>query len=302
MLPQVHFQNQYTLAYYHFKNNLTNLNDLFWFSECQNIAAKKIFHSHGSDAIIVNILGVSSEDSRRYPSCIEDYHVIKKNYEKWIKCNVIVSLSACFEVYLKSILTLSFKFDPGILLGLQGQVDGFKTIKSKNSMIDKLSELNIERATRGEWPARVSEIHKVLPNVAAHFSSEKIQYLEFIRKYRNSVSHAFDIDLEHMNYSSSFDSIRLKGVSLDRLKLILKNVIELAKNIDTSIHGYEISVFEYLLFIQHKFSKEFISDATLSPTKQIELRKRIGNMIGDPILGKKATNQILNFYNSYCSS
>lgn len=300
MLPNVRFRLPYTLAHYNFKNKLTNLNDLFWFSECQKITAKKFLHAHGKDDIITQILGVSNENSRRYPRRIEEYDSISKNHEKWIKSNLIVCLSACFEVYLKSILTLSFKFDPGILIGAQGHIDGFKLMCEENSTINKLIEISIEKATRGDWSSRVSEMRRILPTVADQFLPPIISELEFIRKYRNSISHAFDVDLEYMSYSASINSIPLRSVSIDRIKLILKNVIDLAKNIDSIVYRYELVIFEYLLYLQHEFSGKYISDAALLPTRQIELRKKVGFKLGHPILGKAATEEMLIFYKDFC--
>ena len=289
-----------TMAYSYFKDNITSLNDLFWFSECQSVVAKKIFSKHLAEEKIVEILGVRSEDSRRYPPLLSDYNNTNYEFSRWIKFNVIVSLSSCFEIYLKTIFSLLLKYNPGITIGIRNAVSGYKFINKNLTDFNDIIHSHVEKMTKGTWSSRVCNITKIYPELICVFSDSVISDLEFIRKYRNSVSHAFGLDLETYDYSSSSEGRTLSGISLQRLKKLLGVIADTAQGIDNTIRDNDLLLFELFLFLKNEVTSEELSTAHLQPHVQKKIRQIIGKKIGHPILSKRELNTVLQFYSSQC--
>lgn len=297
-MPQIKLP--YTMAFSYFKDNITTLNDLFWFSECQSVTAKKLFSKHLPEEKVVEILGVRSDDSRRYPPLLSDYSNINYEFSRWIKFNVIVSLSSCFEIYLKTIFTLLLKYNPGMTIGIRNAIPGHKFINVNLTDFNEIIHNFVERMTKGTWSSRVSNITKTFPELCIAFPDSVISDLEFIRKYRNSVSHAFGLDLETYDYSAISKGITLKGISLQRLKKLLGIIADTAQTIDSNIRNNDLLLFEFLLFLKNEFTPAELSDAHLQPHIQKRIRQVIGQKIGHPILSKEQLIKVLKFYSNHC--
>lgn len=122
-----------------------------------------------------------------------DYVAHLKQFDN-TRLNTLVSVSAYFETYLSSVVSLAIESDLGLLYEIPKKIDGISVLKHNNnnnySFFDKSKSI-----TKGTWAQRISnfkKIFKVVPQELIDAESD----LEKMRHLRNNMAHAFGRGME----------------------------------------------------------------------------------------------------------
>lgn len=246
--------DDYTYVFRLFSKHHEYMNSLYWASvpassfvigthkrELQ-INAKKTTHE---------ILKISDKniDSIRVTKSSEDYVKHLKEFDNWTRLNVLVSISAYFETYLSSVVSLAIESDLGLIYSIPKKIDGISILKHKNdneySFFDKS-----ESITKGTWAQRISAYKKLFANVPQaliDFESD----LEKMRNIRNNVAHAFGRGIEESRARNNRNIQSIERISIERLKKYMCIIRKVAKEIDKQLLSNHIGEYE-LIYFYHK--------------------------------------------------
>jgi hypothetical protein len=178
-----------------------------------------------------------------------------------------MALASYLEMYTRTIVTLAFESDPGILIGAIGKVDGVVLLKSHSvySQADAATPL-----VKGDWPSRIRNYGKLFGSIPTSLSASAPE-LEKLRRFRNGVGHAFGRDLYAVGTLVELAPAPLQRLSEDRLKKWMGVTETAAKAIEKHLVHNHIGAYE-LVRLYHDWPKRstlFTSDQPRSLKREI---------------------------------
>jgi hypothetical protein len=292
-----------TFAYLLFRRDLTELNTFCWHGHGVVNHAQKLLAHLPFNAEVKTALDYGKDPGRRSDSLVQDVRGDFKDVANWIRLARVVFTASILELFVRRIVTLALRSDPGLLISQPRIVDGVALLKNRNE--PDVRE-RVQNCTEGTWSAREHGIHQVFGvRVAAVFDS--LKELQALQDTRNSIAHDFArkakmkdfwyIDPEQANPQS------VTRISVERLQQLLRTVGAVAAEIERSAIGH-VGSFELFLFWQ-KFLDERTKPKTVVIKRYLALYNEGGfakllstynhNISGEP-LGRIYCRDLLTHY------
>ena len=172
----------------------------------------------------------------------------------WTRLNFAMSLSAIFETYLATIVSLSIESDPGLLINAPHSVDGTLFLRQGGFSRDKYDEF-VVGVTKGTWTSRISAFQKLF-GVTLNCWQNNISILEQLRTKRNSIGHAYGRDISKSRQFMITEKLPIEGISDKSLMAFFDAVYKVAKNTDNYLLKTHIGEYQFILayhsFLQTK--------------------------------------------------
>lgn len=193
------------------------------------------------------------KNAMRVTESSEDYVKYLKEFNNWTRLNTLVSVTAYFETYLSSVVSLSIESDLGILYSIPQRIDGISVLKHNNgneySFFDKSAMI-----TKGTWSQRIGSFKKLfqtVPQILVDSESD----LEKMRNIRNNVAHAFGRGIEESRSRDNIDIRPVERLSIERLQKYMNIIRKVAKEIDKQLLNNHIGEYEIIYFYHKRIIK-----------------------------------------------
>lgn len=224
---------------------------------------------------------------------LKDWSNSFNQFDNWVNLNTIMAISANFETYFASVISLSLQSNPGVLFGVSKMIDGVSILKNgKSSKLD--FESQITSCTKGDWSSRISAFEKIygfVPDIL----TRNISSLEQIRKLRNKVGHSFGRDIEEARDHTIKKIIPTENISRERTLKYQKLLWSTAKSIDVYLLENHIGTFQALNFYHLHFG-EMRKDVHPS-IRAVDIKKKAGRT-GVQSANKQFYKDLVNYYES----
>lgn len=242
------------------------------------------------DSMPSDFLPLSIKKSKLF----EDLKTWSKHFNEfgnWTNLNILMAISSNFETYLDSILSLAIQSDPGVIFGSSKSVDGVFLLKYGNYKNINIKEI-VTNCVKGDWNSRWCNIKRIFPNIPNTIET-KIKELEFIRKLRNDIGHAFGRDIEESRefvLKQILPSARLSTTRASQLKYMVWGI---AKEIDVYLLNNHIGEFQF--FNMYHAMYPSLNKKVHINQRAMEFKKKIGNNKVSPT-SKEICKQIVSYY------
>ena len=214
-----------------------------------------------------------------------------KQFDNWVNLNVIMSISANFETYLASVISLALKSNPGIIFGASKMVDGITILK--NGAPTKLNfEEEVIKCTKGDWSSRIASFEKIFGE-APELLTKNVSSLEQIRKLRNKVGHSFGRDIEEAREHAIKKVIPTETISRTRTLKYQSLLWSIAKSVDIFLLENHIGTYQALNFY-HTLYQEMRKDVHPS-IRAVKLKTEVGRTGVQPA-DKVFYKSLVNYY------
>ena len=223
---------------------------------------------------------------------LEEWSNAYKQFHKWNNLNSLMAISANFETYISTVITLALESDPGVLFQSSKSIDGIEILKNggrKNIFIGDL----ITSITKGDWNARISAFKKIFGNIPPVLDVKRGE-LEKVRVLRNNIGHAFGRDINESRNHEVKKILKMENLSDTVLKKYQQIIWDTAKDIDKYLLKNHIGEFQAIAFY-HRIFNEMDKQAH-SSIRAVALKKKLGKF-GD-VSGKEFCKGLVTYYES----
>jgi len=224
---------------------------------------------------------------------LQDWSDSYKNFDNWVNLNTIMSISANFETYIASIISLALKSNPGIILGATKMIDGVSILK--NGTPTKLNfDDQITLCTKGDWNSRINAFDKIFGEVPEILKT-KVSSLERIRKLRNNVGHAFGRDISTARDHAIKKTIPTETISRDKTLEYQKLLWSIAKSLDIFLVENHIGTFQALNFYNSILPN---MPKNMHPNNRASILKNKVGRTGVQPVSKQFYKDLITYYDS----
>jgi hypothetical protein len=191
--------------------------------------------------------------------------------------------------------------DPGLLIGYSGVADGVGLLRRGTDME---TSAVVERCTKGQWPARRSELAHVFGKVPPELD-QNVGRLDQLREIRNGVGHGFGRDLRTLPLPALGVQPEMVRVSEKELKVWLGLTVEIARALDRDIGMRHVGEYETILHY-HKWQGRFANPKNRAGkdrlrTEERSYNKALGRLYGRPP-GLAFCTSLIRFYKQFPKS
>jgi hypothetical protein len=276
----------YSVTYSQFKRTLTFINDLYWTSIPQKILSHRFAKDYGADESTSSALGISGENTHRYPSTIQKFEQCSKELERWIRLNTIIGIASNLEKFFTSVLRIRFLHNPALILGNPSLISGFSSLYKTNATLnDKITKL-VDKIMVGTWDQRANQIKSYFTELDSFFTGDIISQLDEIRIRRNDVAHRLGVSVDINKYVQVDLTFQFIGFSQKNLQKYLNISQKIASHVDSLLMGEELKRFEFLIFLKENFEPEMLRRALVDGSIFRLLKKDINAFFYGTIIGK----------------
>ena len=237
----------YSLAYYLFRQDLRSLNSFTWHTQGTINNAEYMLHKIGESEQIKPILNYGHDPGNRSDTIVRDARVHFKDAENWTRLATVILTASALELFVRRLVSLSLRSDPGLLISNPRAVEGVTTLKKGTGL--ELSE-HVKSCSEGTWSNRAAGVSKILGE-PIDILDDNVRNLQFIQDLRNSIAHEFGrkSDLKDIWYIDPklAEITPISRLSSDKLQNLLRVVGEVALEIENKFSGH-IGSFEMILF------------------------------------------------------
>lgn len=290
----------YTFAFALFRKHFTEINQVYWsFIPASNTIisnAKKALKNDDADPKTFFL--IPDEDDRRIANTFGEWKNHYKEFSNYTRLNMVMLLSACFETYLRTVVSNAFESKPGVIIMCKDSVDGLFLLKNKpgygdiNNKNYQFSE-EVDEICRGDWEKRFAAFEKYFGTPPANVLL-KISELNELRIVRNNIGHYIGRTRSDYSAPSFFLPISATRVSHNRVIKYFKLIDTVAKEIDDYLRINYIGSYDVIKYYFHQVSQGNFSD--IKPgVKAREFQRLLGNE-GFPPVGNAYYRNII----SYC--
>lgn len=301
IMPEVRWTTPFphSFAYKLFEQHFTELNKMYWANvPASNTIEKEAmtFHSSGGDTLTDFFL-IPDKDDHRLASNFNEWKINYREFLNFTRLNMVLSLCSCFEIYLRSIISLAIESKPGVILGNKDVVDGAKLLKTNKTYCIYNENTypfykHVDSVCRGDWFSRLFA-YKNLFGTAPFDINNTVTELDALRKLRNNIAHYYGREKSKYETPIILRSESATRVTHDRLIKFLKLIYTTAKTIDQHLYLEFIGSYEVLkYYITHQSPKivDFSSGA-----KAKWLQKHLGHEGAHPV-GTDYYKELLCYY------
>lgn len=245
---------QHSFAYSLFEQHFTELNKLYW----ANVPASSTIEKK---AMQFNISGkykpidfflISDENEHRIAPNFDEW---KNNYREFLnftRLNMLLSLTSCFEIYMRSIISLAFESSPGIIWGKKEILDGAKMLKNGKTYYTYNENTYpfykyVDSICKGTWTSRLEKYKHFFITAPSDIfiNSEK---LDSLRKLRNDIAHYYGRQKNKYETPILLKSEPATRVTHERLIKFFDIIHMTAKTMDIHLYKEYIGSYEVLKY------------------------------------------------------
>lgn len=291
----------YSICHKLFIEHLTELNKMYWAHvPAANTIEKEAMSSYkGGNKELTKFFLIQDENDRRLAPSFDEWKEDYRNFLNFNRLNMILSICSCFEVYLRSIVSLAIESKPGVILGDSEAIDGVKLLKYKKeySIYNENTYpfyKHVDKVCRGEWKSRVNEYRNLFGFVPPSLE-DNIGELDKLRKLRNDIAHYFGREKRKYENPLIFQAEPIIRVSHELLMHYWKLVSDVVNAIESHLYKDFIGSYEVLKYYQ-VYKKEAVTGQSVKEKARV-LKALMGenNM---QIVHKSYYIDILNYYNA----
>lgn len=291
-----------SLSFRLFMQHFTELNQMYW---SQVPVANKIekdvktFQNTG-EHVPLDFFIVHDEDDRRIAPTFDEWKISYRAFQNFVRLNSLLSLSSCFEVYLRSITSLAIESKPGVIFGVPDAIDGTSFLKVRREYFTFNEKTypfyrQVDSICRGEW-----QNHRV-PSYSNIFGAtpEKLENnkrdLDDLRTLRNNIAHYFSRDKRNYESPVTFHSDPMMRISHDRLIRYFGLVHETVEAIDNHLYHNFIGSYELLKYYLIQKPNSLATQPLGVKAKW--LQKNVGSNGGKPV-GSAYYKELFRYFES----
>ncbi len=242
----------HSLPYRLFIKHFTELNKNYWASSPAATTIEKIADKFNKEKERnpVDFFYIKKDDERRLAPTFREWKEDYREFQNYTRINLIVSLTSCFEVYLRGILSLSFESKPGIVFGDKDAFDGARLLKYKKELMEYNNTTYpfykyIEKIVVGEWNNRVIAYKETFNDIPEIVDSN-LGDLEKLRKLRNNIAHYFGRDKKIYENPILFEKEPIIRVSHEKLLKYFKLIYDVVNSIDNHLYKNYVGSYDIL--------------------------------------------------------
>ena len=292
-----------TIAYQLFRRDMVEVNTFCWNGQGAINHVQQLLAQALSGDEVKTILHYGKDLGRRSQTLVGDARSQFMEVDNWIRLATVIYTASLLELFVRRVVTLALRSDPGLLISRPGIADGVTLLRSGERPDVRH---RTQACTEGTWSKREHELQQVFGRrIRAVF--ENLKDLQAIQDMRNSIAHDFARTAKTKDFwyldPAQANPQPINRLSADRLQNMLRIVGVVAAEIEHVAIGH-IGSFELLLF-WHKFLEERRKSKTTIVDNYKKLYKEGGSekllsvyhnrMTGRP-LGRKYCNELLRYY------
>ena len=178
---------------------------------------------------------------------------------------MIISLSSCLEVYMRSIISCAIESKPGVLIGIHNAVDGVRLLKTdyrkyKVGTWKYPYSRQVNMICQGTWIDRNRNFTKLFGK-PPEFIERKQNELDHLRNLRNKIAHNYgrnhSYDSSDMPIFNLMPSERISGESLIKYMQLINETVQSFENhlYKKYIGSYEI-IKHYIIHCPPRVKRE----------------------------------------------
>ena len=188
----------HSIAFRIFSQHFTELNRMYWAyapaaTKIEKDVQKLLMEEPRKKPI--DYLIVHDEDDRRLESNFSEWTKWNREFQNYNRLNMIISLSSCLEVYMRSIISCAIESKPGVLIGIHNAVDGVRLLKTdyrkyKVGTWKYPYSRQVNMICQGTWIDRNRNFTKLFGK-PPEFIERKQNELDHLRNLRNKIAHNY---------------------------------------------------------------------------------------------------------------
>lgn len=272
-----------------FKSYNEELSSHLWIDEIHFETFKKNINQYNDSDKLSGIF-VIPKFSRNHIT-IGEFKALQKEKNNWIHLNCVMAMSANFETYLQSVISLAIESNPGILIGASKAIDGVVLLKNGSLNKDSYRQ-KLVKCTEGSWKNRIDSFERLFGTVPTLLQSNIVE-LDRIRNIRNKIGHAFGRDIDASRAFDKKTTLISETVSIGRVKKWLRLFYDIAFEVDEYLLDNHIGEFQAIL----AYHKNFDTYKNLFLKERINLFKQEYGKI-DQQIGKVFCKGLIEYYDS----
>lgn len=247
-----HSPFSHSLTFKLFNQHFTELNAMYWANIPVENKIKKLVKEtcdSGTEKPL-DFFIVHDEDDRRIAPDFDSWDKTYNDFGNYTRLNMLMSLSSCLEVYLRSIVSMSIESKPAVIFNSEDALDGVYLLKhQKNYAIFNEATYpfhhHVLSVTQGDWASRTQNYKKLFGNVPKYIT-DNIHQLDELRKLRNDIGHYFGRPKQKYEAPLQFLPEHTIRVSHNRLIKFFALVDCTAKEVDLHLYQNFIGSYEVL--------------------------------------------------------
>ena len=272
------------------KQNLSNLNNVYWVGERSNKLIRNSFSAIVMPTPGPGVHGYFGQNAA-WQEGVDEFCV-------WRRQHVLISVASLLEVYVKSAAVAAFSAHPELIDKSLQSVDAFTFLKFPDRSPKRLSDLILERSdsfTVGVWSERFYRIQLIFGVLPESLLELEIS-LQSIQTIRNRIAHSYGTNGDLRR--TPWEPMRKIEVSPKQIELATKTASEAIRILDNSVFGPIIGGFEMV----HEFAiwaKKYKRSRTKRDPQNLEsdFRDHIGGVYGRTP-GREYNEAMISYYNS----
>lgn len=258
----------HSIAFRIFSQHFTELNRMYWAyapaaTKIEKDVQKLLMEEPGKKPI--DYLIVHDEDDRRLESNFSEWTKWNREFQNYNRLNMIISLSSCLEVYMRSIISCAIESKPGVLIGIHNAVDGVRLLKTdyrkyKVGTWKYPYSRQVNMICQGTWIDRNRNFTKLFGK-PPEFIERKQNELDHLRNLRNKIAHNYgrnhSYDSSDMPIFNLMPSERISGESLIKYMQLINETVQSFENhlYKKYIGSYEI-IKHYIIHCPPRVKRE----------------------------------------------
>lgn len=279
-----------TLARQISRQNLHNLNNVYWVGERSHSFLRRSFASIPMPAPAPGVHGCF-RDATAWQEGTDDFRV-------WRRQHVLISIASLLEVYVKSAAIASFSSKPDLIDRSFSGIDSIEYLKFPEREKSHIKTLINDRAdsfTNGLWKDRFRRMEIIFGSLDQRINDLE-GGLQSIQNIRNKIAHAYGTNGDIRK--TPWEPKRAVEVSTATIDHAVKLVSKTIKLLDEQVFGQSIGCYEYV----HEFSiwlRKYQKRGGNSHPAVMErnFRDHIGHSFGSTP-GREYNEGMISHYNS----
>lgn len=287
----------HSIAYELFIKHYTQLNEMYWANvPVINTIEKQVKEQFNGTNKPKDFFVISDEDERRLSPTFETWKKDYREFQNYNRCNTVLALSSCFEIYLRTIVSLSIESKPGIILGDKDIIDGAKLLKynidyinfgsKKYKFLDNINDICI-----GEWSKRIKEYRSLFESVPEEITNNQKE-LEKLRVLRNNIAHYLGREKSRYENPIQLKYDEIIRVTHNSLIKYFKLIYDVVKGIDNHLYNEYIGSYDILKY--YVLNVDTSNDIPVGQ-KSKKLQKYIGKG-GKQTVGTEYYKNLIKYY------
>lgn len=291
----------YSLAHDLFIQHLTELNKLYWshVPAANTIEKKAMVFYETNQKTPKDFFLLSDENDHRMAASFEEWKCNYRNFSNFTRLNMIMALSSSFEIYMRSIISLSIESKPGIILGNSRVIDGVTLLKQNKAFLtfdEKTYPFykQVYSVCKGTWESRIASYKQLFGNVPLELENNVV-LLDSFRKTRNDIGHYFGRHKNIYETNVRFKAEPMNRISHERLVNYLQLIYQVVNLVDQHLYNDFIGAYELIKYYEFYKTSEVTNYPSAVRAKW--LQKLMGHQ-GIKLLGTEYYKNLMKYYDS----